>query len=218
MHGAVVSLLAAERMPEGPALERVRLATTMGDIECRFRAAGGDAAVLWVFGADGGFGGPAGGLYSRLGERLQKRGVASLELDYRRPGQLTNCVMDVLTGLRWLEEEGKRRVVLVGHSFGGAVVISAGAVSPSVLAVAALSSQFAGASAVAQLSPRPLLLIHGEADEVLPPACSEELYGCAGQPRQIILYPRCRHGLDECRDELDRDLDSWLGEALGLIT
>ena len=89
----------------------------------------GDAAVLWVFGAGGGLGGPAGGLYTRLGQRLRSRGVASLELAYRHPGHLADCVRDVLLGLAWLAGEGRRRVVLVDHSFGGAVVVTAGAAS-----------------------------------------------------------------------------------------
>ena len=39
---------------------------------------------------------------------------------------------------------GRQRIVLVGHSFGGAVVITAGALNPKVVAVAALSSQLFG--------------------------------------------------------------------------
>lgn len=78
-------------------------------------------------------------------------------------------ILDVLVGIAWLGSLGKRRVVLVGRSFGGAVVLSAGGLSESVVAVAALSSQTAGAEDIHQLSPRPTLFIHGERDEVLPP-------------------------------------------------
>jgi fermentation-respiration switch protein FrsA (DUF1100 family) len=171
--------------------------------------------VLWVFGAGGGLGGPAGGLYTRLGHQLRAEGIASLELAYRHPGQLDECVADALAGLAWLEAQGKRRVVLVGHSFGGAVVIAAGvAAGDAVAAVAALSSQTSGAvGMVGALSPRPLLLIHGTADEVLPEACSRELYARAGEPKRLILYPGCRHGLDECRDRLDHDLMGWLRDV-----
>jgi hypothetical protein len=31
----------------------------------------------------------------------------------------------------------------------------------------------------------------------------------AHEPKKLLLYP-CRHGLDECRDEIDRDLAEWL--------
>jgi len=56
--------------------------------------------------------------------------------------------------------------------------------------------------------------MHGTADQVLPDACSRDLYARAGEPKQLILYPGCRHGLDECRDELDRDLSDWLQSVL----
>jgi hypothetical protein len=207
-----LNLSGVERRDEAEGLERLRLLTDAGAIECRWHPApAGDAAVLWVFGAGGGLGGPAGGLYTRLGQRLRSRGIASLELAYRHPGRLADCVRDVLLGLAWLAGEGRRRVVLVGHSFGGAVVITAGAAAgEAVIAVAALSSQTRGTEAAASLSPRPLLVVHGTADEVLPDACSRDIYERARQPKELVLYPGCRHGLDECREKLDRDLTGWL--------
>jgi pimeloyl-ACP methyl ester carboxylesterase len=205
-----------ERSPERAGIDLLRIVTPVGPIAGRLQEAEGDRAILWVFGAGGGLGGPAGGLYTRLGERLRPRAITSLELAYRRPGVLQPCVSDALVGLTFLESLGKRRIVLVGHSFGGAVVINAGAARPSVVAVAALSSQTAGTSAIGTLSPKPVLLAHGTADEVLPDTCSRELYARAGEPRDLILYPGCRHGLDECRDTLDRDLTAWLERVLGL--
>lgn len=195
----------------------IGLITDRGIIRGRYHgASGGDAAVLWVFGAGGGLGGPAGGVYERLGARLPERGVASLQLDYRHPAVLPECALDVLVGIAWLESIERTRVVLVGHSFGGAVVITAGAASERVVAVAALSSQLAGTRAVPRLAGRPLLVLHGTEDEVLDDACSRDIHARAGEPRELILYPGCRHGLDECRDALDRDLTRWLQEtALG---
>ncbi len=207
-----LALRGVERREEAEGLERIGLLTDAGAIECRFHPARtGDAAVLWVFGAGGGLGGPAGGLYTLLGQRLRSRNVASLELAYRRPGRLEDCVQDVLLGLAWLADQGRHRVVLVGHSFGGAVVITAGATaSETVIAVAALSSQTRGTEAVASLSPRPLMIMHGTDDEILPDACSRDIHARARQPKELVLYPGCRHGLDECRDKLDRDLTGWL--------
>lgn len=206
-----LELQSVETGPLEDGAETVLLHTTGGTIDCRFHPAEtGNTAVLWVFGAGGGLGGPAGGLYTRLATQLAPEGVASLRLDYRRPGALIPCVLDALAGIAYLGVRGRSRVVLVGHSFGGAVVITAGAASPTVIGVAALSSQTAGTGQVGDISPRPLLLMHGTADEVLPDACSRDLYQRAGEPRQLLLYENCRHGLDACRDEIDRDLLAWL--------
>ena len=117
--------------------------------------------------------------------------------------------------MSYLGTRGRARVVLVGHSFGGAVVITAGATSEVVIAVAALSSQTRGTDLADRLSPRPLLLMHGTADEVLPDTCSRAIHRRAREPKRLVLYPGCRHGLDQCREELDRDLLGWLREVVG---
>jgi fermentation-respiration switch protein FrsA (DUF1100 family) len=196
-------------------VRQVRLATSAGTIDCRYHSAEeNDEAILWVFGAGGGLGGPAGGLYIRLAEVMTADRVSSLRLDYRRPGHLTDCVLDVLLGLAYLESIGRNRVVLVGHSFGGAVVINAGALTQNVIAVAALSSQSHGTEAAEDNSPRPLLLMHGEDDEVLPARYSRDIYSRAKQPKKLLTYPGCRHGLDDCRREVDRDLTLWLHDVL----
>ena len=210
-----LELQSVETGPLEDEAETILLHTDQGVIDCRFHAAEtGDAAVLWVFGAGGGLGGPAGGLYTRLAKQLAPEGVASLRLDYRRPAALVPCVLDVLAGIAYLDSCGRSRIILVGHSFGGAVVISAGAASSAVIGVAALSSQTAGTRQVGDLAPRPLLLMHGTADEILPDACSRDLYQRAREPRRLLLYENCRHGLDDCRDEIDRDLLAWIREVL----
>ena len=191
------------------------LKTNDGVISCRVHAAdAGDAGVLWVFGAGGGWGGPAGGLYPRLARELLSDGVTSIEIAYRYPGDIVPCVLDVLMGVGCLEAMGRKRVVLVGHSFGGAVVITAGTQTPNVKAVAALSTQSAGAESVAVLQGKPVLFMHGGADEVLPDRCSRDLYARAGEPKKLLLYPGCRHGLDDCREEVDRDLLAWIREVV----
>jgi fermentation-respiration switch protein FrsA (DUF1100 family) len=121
-----------------------------------------------------------------------------------------SCVLDTLAGVHVLEEMQLPRVILVGHSFGGAVVISAGAASPSTVGVVAMSSQTAGTGAVDKISPKPLLLIHGTADEVLPASSSQDIYRRALEPKKMLLYPGCKHGLDQCREELDEDLLAWI--------
>jgi alpha-beta hydrolase superfamily lysophospholipase len=47
--------------------------------------------------------------------------------------------------------------------------------------------------AVAALSPRPLLLIHGEADTVIPVSHAHAIYAAAGEPKQLWLFPGAAH-------------------------
>ncbi|WP_128543317.1 alpha/beta hydrolase [Larkinella soli] len=197
-------------------VERLALETNVGTIRVRYHPAPDSAAaVIWVGGAGGGLDGPAGGMYPRLSGQLTSWSIASLRLDYRFPNDLENCVIDTLVGVQFLRHlKGHERMGLVGHSFGGAVVISAGALSEEVAAVVALSSQTHGTDLAAELSPKPLLLLHGTADEILPDACSRQIYGRAREPKEIRLYEGCRHGLDECRQQIDRDLTDWLVERL----
>jgi dienelactone hydrolase len=191
--------------------EVIDVPTSKGMLACRYHpAADGDVAVLWVFGAGGGWGGPAGGLYPRLAAQSLDDGVSSVEVAYRRPGHMRDCVYDVLAAMDWLQGQGRRRTVLVGHSFGGAVVLNAAAESDGVIAVASLSPQSYDANGVIHLRGRPVIFIHGAGDEVLPDRCSRDLYRTASEPKQLVIYPGCRHGLDQCREELDRDLLAWL--------
>ena len=185
--------------------------TNAGVINTRIHKASDAHAA--VFGSGGGLGGPAGGMYTRLARVLEPEGWTSMRLDYRRPGHLMSCVLDALAGMHVLEQMGLHRIVLVGHSFGGAVVISAGAASPSAIGVVAMSSQTEGTGAVDKLSPKPVLLMHGMADELLPAAWSQDIYKRALEPKKILLYPGCKHGLDQCRNEVDADLLAWIREV-----
>jgi alpha-beta hydrolase superfamily lysophospholipase len=196
-------------------VEELTLQTNVGDILARLHPAPqGASAVVWVGGSDGGLDGPAWGMYPRLAGRLAAQGIASLRLHYRRPNHLEDCMADTLLGVAYLvQQRGYRRVALVGHSFGGAVVISAGALSDDVTAVVAMSSQTYGTDLAPQVSPKPLLL-HGTADEILSHRCSESIYARARQPKELLLYNGCRHGLDECREQVDKAVVNWLRKEL----
>lgn len=210
-----LELRGVDQGPVVDGVEHLHLQTDAGLISCRYHeAAEGDAAVVWLSGAGGGLEGPAHGLYPRLAGRLVGEGISSLRFDYRHPTFIETCVLDTLLSIVYLGTRGRRRIALVGHSFGGAVAITAGVLSDAVSAVAALSSQTYGTESVAELSPRPLLLIHGADDEVLPDVCARDLYQRASEPRSLLIYPDCGHGLDACRDRVDHDLTVWLRRAL----
>jgi len=206
------SLLSVENVATNAGVEELLLHTNYGSITTRYHITPAESspAVVWVGGAGGGLDGPAGGMYPRLAHLLSQTNIASLRLHYRFPNHLADCVLDTLMGVAYLVSRGHSNIAIVGHSFGGAVVISAGAQSPDITGVVAMSSQTYGTDLAPKLSPRPLLLLHGTADEILPDTCSRNIYARAHEPKEIKLYPNCRHGLDECRDQVDHDLLLWL--------
>ena len=171
-------------------------------------------AAIWVCGARGGFGGPGPNTYARLSEQLTQQGITSLRLDYRFPNDLLECVLDLLAGVAYCQENNHGPVVVIGHSFGGAVVIAAAATSPYIKGVASLSPQTYGAGLAAQVAPRPLLLVHGKADTRLPYTCAQQIYQWAKDPKELVLYENAEHRLEECRPELETLLSAWIPATL----
>jgi pimeloyl-ACP methyl ester carboxylesterase len=197
--------------PEADGDYRLVLRTNRGDIPGQFSVCEGESgAVLMVGGASGGLDGPADGIYARLAGGLRARGVSALRLHYRHPGEFEECVLDVLGALSFLKGIGAERVVLLGHSFGGAVAIRAALLGPIVSGVVAMSSQLYGARDVGRLSPRPLLLVHGMDDQVLEATASETIYAWAEEPKRLVLYAGAGHSLVQCRTELYDLLMDWI--------
>ncbi len=170
-------------------------------------------AVLCISGALGGFDGP-GMLYARLGQELPPVGITVVRLNYRMPNEFSECVLDTMAGLALLKAMQYERAALIGHSFGGAVAINAGTLAPIVTTVIAVSSQLFGAHMVAELAPRPLLLLHGTADTILPHECSERLYERAQEPKTLKLFPGVGHRFTEAANELLETVRDWLLERL----
>lgn len=179
---------------------------------------GGTGAVICVGGAMGGLDGPADNLYRDLPGLLAAQAVTVLRLEYRSPNNFEECVLDLLAGCSFLKGIGASSIVLAGHSFGGAVVIKAGQLHPSVMGVASLSPQLFGTRQVEELG-RPLLLVHGMADSVLDHEASEDIYRRAQEPKRIVLYAEAGHSLIQVKDELRALLAEWIlarlaGEAM----
>ena len=123
--------------------------------------------IIWVWGARGGFAGPAEGIYRDIAEELRHE-ITSVRIGYRQPNVIPECVMAALVGVSFQTGTGHTDIALVGHSFGGAVVTSAAPFSEEIKAVSALSSQTYGAQRAAQVALRPLILAHGANDTRFP--------------------------------------------------
>jgi uncharacterized protein len=197
--------------PEGQLGEGLLLRTDRGDIQAILHPAPeAQHGVIWVGGARGGFDRPGQGAYAWLADVLRRDRIASLRLCYRHPNVLPECALDILAGVTYLTQGGAQPVVLVGYSFGGAVVITAGALHEHVAGVVALAPQTSGARLAGQLAPRPLLVVHGKADTRLPYTCRVQIYHWAQEPKQLVLYEGAEHRLDECAAALDQLLTQWI--------
>ncbi len=72
-------------------------------------------------------------------------GIATVRVGYRKPNDLSRCVHDVAAAADLAGRRGARRFVTMGHSFGGAVAVQAGAVlGTHCRGVVTLSTQSAG--------------------------------------------------------------------------
>jgi len=106
--------------------------------------------------------------------------------------------------------------VVMGHSFGGAVAIRAAVVMPvSVVGVVTFATQSAGCEVAGALNGRPLLLFHGDRDELLDPESSHMVQAIAGAG-EVVMLPGDGHLLAKSDDVIIERLNQWLPEALGL--
>lgn len=174
------------------------------------------AAIVMCGGAMGGLLGPGHGLYQVLGERWAGRGVRVVRIDYRRPNDLDRCAHDLACGVEWARDAGASRVVVMGHSFGGAVAVRTAVVMPgSVVGVVTLATQSAGCEVAGALGSRPLLLFHGDRDELLPAESSRLVQMIAGSG-EVVLLPGDGHLLANSDGAIIERLDHWLPRVLGV--
>jgi pimeloyl-ACP methyl ester carboxylesterase len=161
----------------------------------------------------GGLLGPGHGLYQVLGERWAARGVRTVRVSYREPNNLDLCAHDVACGVEWARDAGAERVVVMGHSFGGAVAIRTAVVMPvSVVGVVTFATQSAGCEVAGALDGRPLLLFHGDRDELLPPESSHMVRAIAGFG-EVVMLPGDGHLLAKSDDVIIDRLEEWLTEV-----
>jgi pimeloyl-ACP methyl ester carboxylesterase len=157
--------------------------------------------------------GPADGVYHALGcELAELHGIATMRVGYRKPNDLSRCVHDVAAAADLASRSGARGFVVMGHSFGGAVAIQAGAVlGEHCRGVVTLSTQSAGCEHAAELGATPLLLLHGTEDEILPAETSTVVQMLAGHG-EVVLLPGAGHLLTQAATEVRERLAAWIPE------
>lgn len=79
----------------------------------------------------------------------------------------------------------------------------------------ALDAAYAPIEQAARLSPRPLLMLHGVSDEVVPLDQAEVLFTRAAEPRELVIHPEANHAFTWHRPWLRGQLLGWL-DRLGL--
>ncbi|MET0460851.1 MAG: alpha/beta hydrolase [Ilumatobacteraceae bacterium] len=168
------------------------------------------AAIVVCGGAMGGLLGPADGLYHRLGVEWAARGVQVLRVSYRRAGDLEPCSLDVAAAVQLVVGAGAERAVVMGHSFGGAVAVRVGVgLDPLVAGVVTFATQSAGCEIAGALHGKPLLLFHGDRDEILPVEASEMVRMIAGSG-ELVRLPGDGHLLAKSGDIMWERLEEWL--------
>ena len=204
----------------GPGLEHTEIYTPQGLLTVfSHRAPDGSppqGAVVACGGAMGGVLGPGHALFHRLGREWPARGVAVYRVGYRAPNDLDRCAHDVACAVELAVAAGAERVVVMGHSFGGAVAVRVAVVMTSEVAgVVTFATQSAGCEVAGALAGRPLLLFHGDRDELLPMQSSEMVRMLAGSGDLVVL-PGEGHLLARSDDVIAERLAEWLPDVLGV--
>ena len=130
----------------------------------------------------------------------------------RYPAQATLAIVVVAAALVWTLLGANRDDY--GVTFGGAVAVRVGVALPQFVAgVVTFATQSAGCEMAGSLAGRPLLLFHGDRDEILPLDASAIVRDMAGSGELVVL-PGDGHLLAKSGDILRERLLDWLPEVL----
>lgn len=178
------------------------------------------AAILYLRGNDGNLGGEV----ERLAT-LRRLGLPVLAIDYRGYGASSGpspseaTIYEDATAawdhLVLTERIDPRRIIVYGHSLGGAVAVELALRRPPACAVVLestftamaemgrhrypllpvnwlLTERFDTASKISRLN-LPMLFVHGKNDDIVPFEMSERLFRAAGEAKQMLLIEGAGH-------------------------
>ncbi len=151
--------------------------------------------------------------FDLLSRDLFQRGIGSVLVDYRHPGDCTQCAIDALLACQYLDDEGVCDVLLMGWSFGATVALAAGSVGRIVRGVAAISPVDVDECCVRRMRRRSLLVVRGDEDEL--GAFDTDRRGKAKDNHtRVLAYQGQGHDLSGVRRQLHSDLMDWTCQTL----
>jgi dienelactone hydrolase len=212
----LLEALAREEVVLSPDLRHLEIYTMRGLLTILWHGpVDADRVVVMAGGAMGGLLGPAGGLYHDLGTTFASDGIGTMRVGYRKPNDLVRCVHDVAAAADLASRAGGRRFVTIGHSFGGAVAVQGGMVLGGHCAgIVTLATQSAGCEDAGTLDEHvPVLLLHGDRDEILPPDTSFMVRMLIGHG-DVEILPGTGHLMTEAAHHLRDRLGTWIPEHL----
>lgn len=218
----VLGIMASQQAMLAPGLRHIEMYTMRGLLGILWHEPVGDArdvGVVMMGGAMGGLMGPGDALYQQLGEDFSARDIPAMRISWRKPNDMDACCVDAAAAVQMMVGTGCDRVILMGHSFGGAVAVRvAVGLSEMVTGVVTFATQSAGCEVAGGLAGRPLLMFHGDRDEILPVEASEVVRSIAGSG-ELRIMPGDGHLLAKSHDVMREEVNAWcdavfaLGEA-----